>query len=63
MKRDINRVVFYSKQDLSYDRNLQNAELIIENFNSEKVFDINDTLELYQIKLYFDNNIFNRYYP
>ena len=58
MKRDINRVVFYSKQDLSYDRNLQNAELIIENFNSEKVFDINDTLELYQIKLYFDNNIY-----
>ena len=58
MKRDINRVVFYSKQDLSYDRNLQNAELIIENFNSENVFDINDTLELYQIKLYFDNNIY-----
>lgn len=31
MKRDINRVVFYSKQDLLGDRNLQNAELIIEN--------------------------------
>lgn len=58
MKRDINRVVFYSKQDLSYDRNLQNAELIIENFNSDKVFDANYILELYQIKLYFDNNLY-----
>ena len=58
MKRDINRVVFYSKKDLSGDRNLQNAEPIIEKFDSKKILDINDILELYQIKLYFDNEIY-----
>ncbi|WP_343330356.1 hypothetical protein [Polaribacter staleyi] len=58
MKRDINRVVFYSKQDLSSDRNLQNAEHIIDNFYSKKTYKINDILELYHIKLYFDNELF-----
>jgi len=58
MKRDINRVVFYSKQDLLGDRNLQNAEPIIDSFDSKKLYDINDILELYQIKLYFDNELY-----
>ncbi len=57
MNRDLNRVVFYSKRDLSSDRNLQNAEAIIENFSSSKIYEINDILELYQIKLYFDNDL------
>lgn len=60
MKRDLNRVVFYSKQDLSGDRNLQNAEPIIENYDSSKVYEINEVLELYQIKLYFDNELYRR---
>ena len=59
MKRDINRAVFYSKQDLSKDRNLQNAEPIIEKFGSEKHYEINDILELHQIKLYFDNELYH----
>lgn len=58
MARDINRVVFYSKQDLSGGINLQNAESIIESFDSKKLYDINDILELYQIKLYFDNGLY-----
>ncbi|OBX18062.1 MULTISPECIES: hypothetical protein [Bizionia] len=58
MKRDINRVVFYSIQDLSKDRNLQNAESLIEKFDSKNLYDINDILELYQIKLYFDNELY-----
>ncbi len=59
MKRDISRrVVFYSKQDMSYDKNLQNAESIIDSFNSEKSFNINDILELYHIKIYFDNDLY-----
>lgn len=57
MKRDLNRVVFYSKRDLSSDKNLQNAESIIESFSSSKIYEINDILELYQIKLYFDNEL------
>jgi hypothetical protein len=60
MKRDLNRVVFYSKQDLSRDRNLQNAEPIIKNYGSSKVYEINEVLELYQIKLYFDNELYRR---
>ena len=60
MKRDLNRVVFYSKQDLSGDRNLQNAEPIIENYDSSKIYGINEVLELYQIKLYFNNEIYRR---
>ena len=58
MKRDLNRVVFYSIQDLSKDRNLQNAEPLIEKFDSKNLYDINDILELYQIKLYFDNELY-----
>jgi hypothetical protein len=58
MKRDINRVVFYSIQDLSKDRNLQNAESLIEKFDSKNLYDVNDILELYQIKLYFDNELY-----
>jgi hypothetical protein len=58
MKRDLNRVVFYSIQDLSKDRNLQNAEPLIEKFDSKNPYDVNDILELYQIKLYFDNELY-----
>lgn len=60
MKRDLNRVVFYSKEDLSGDRHLQNAETIIENYDSSQTYGINEVLELYQIKLYFDNELYRR---
>lgn len=58
MSEEKNRVVFYSKEDLSFGHHLKSAESIIENFDSKKPFDINDLIELYQIKLYFDNDIY-----
>jgi hypothetical protein len=58
MEKDLNRVVFYSKYDGSGDRNLQNAELVIKNFKSENDYTISDIIELYQIKLYFDNDLY-----
>lgn len=60
MSKDLNRVVFYSKKDLSGVKNLQNAELVIEGFSPEKVYVINDIIELYHIKLYFDNELYRR---
>ena len=58
MKNEFNRVVFYSKYDLSADRNLESAEKIFKKLNSEDGLDLNDIIELYQIKLYFDHEIF-----
>jgi len=54
----IRRVVFYSKNDLSSGHNLKNAETILEKFDPNHNFDINDILELYHIKIYFDNEIY-----
>jgi len=53
-----NRVVFYSKEDLSKGHNLNLAEPILRNFDSKKQFNLNDIIELYNIKLYFDNELF-----
>lgn len=58
MDKAINRVVFYSKHDMSSSRNLINAEKIILNFDPDNEHDINDIIELYNIKLYFDNGIY-----
>jgi hypothetical protein len=53
-----NRVEFYSKEDLAADHNLELAEKILNAFDSAEDFDINDIIELYQIKLYFDNDLY-----
>lgn len=57
MLDDIRRVVYYSNDDLGSRRNLENAEKIIQLFNKNNSFDINDLLELYNIQLYFKNNL------
>lgn len=55
---DYRGVKFYSKNDLSNGINLKKAESIIENFSKEKeYFDVNEVIELYNIKLFFDNGI------
>lgn len=59
MNRDVNRVVFYSIRDMSKDHNLKNAEPIIQGFKEGNRYDINDVIELYQIKLYFDNGLYH----
>ena len=56
--REIQRVVFFSKQDLSIRYNLQNAEQILKSTDFSKITDINDYLEYYNIKLYFENKLF-----
>lgn len=57
MSDDIRRVVYYSNDDSGSIRNLENAEKIIQLFNKNNSFAINDLLELYNIQLYFKNNL------
>lgn len=56
--KNIDRVVFYSKDDLSSGHHLKKAENLLNNINLKGEFDINDLLEFYNVKLYFDNNLF-----
>jgi hypothetical protein len=57
MSTDIRRVVYYSNYDLSITHNLENAEKVITLLKPDKSFSINDLLELYNIQLYFKNNL------
>ena len=57
-ERDLRRVVFYSKEDMSWHHNLKNAEILLKEIDLSKSFEINDYLEFYNIRLYFKNNIF-----
>lgn len=54
----LERVVFHSKEDMSAGYNLKKAEALLNNLAPTDEMDINDLLELYNIKQYFDNNIF-----
>ena len=49
------RVKYYSKDDLSIGENLRKSEKLISQFNSDKLFDINDIIELFQVRLLFEN--------
>ncbi|MCG9792943.1 hypothetical protein [Flavobacterium algicola] len=57
MSDDLRRVVYYSNDDLGSGINLKNAEKIIQLFDKNNSFVINDLLELYNIQLYFKNNL------
>lgn len=57
MSKDLQRVVYYSNEDLSIQNNLENAEKIINSFNQNSVISVNDILELYNIQLYFKNKL------
>lgn len=53
------RIKYYSKDDRSARTHLKTAEKTLENFDSTKEFsDINDIIELYNIKLFFDNKVY-----
>lgn len=52
------RIVFYSKEDLAWSFQLPKVESALDNLIPLENLDINDNLELYSIKLYFDNNIY-----
>ena len=58
MKKERTRVVFYSKTDLAIPYNLEIAEWLLVQHDFKSHFDINSLLELYNIKLYFDNEVF-----
>lgn len=57
-RNEIDRIVFYSKEDMASSHNLIKAEKLLNSFNSEQNFTLNDLLEFYNIKLYFDNDLF-----
>ncbi|MEA4968842.1 MAG: hypothetical protein VB048_12095 [Bacteroidaceae bacterium] len=54
---DLDRVVFYSKEDLSGGIHLKKAEHILMSDIKPNYTDINDILELYNIKKYIDNEL------
>lgn len=51
---DHDRVEFYSKEDMSAGHNLSKGEHILKGEISKNYTDINDIIELYNIKKYFD---------
>ncbi|RLD57384.1 MAG: hypothetical protein DRJ01_13920 [Bacteroidetes bacterium] len=55
------RVYYYSKYDGAGYSNMQLAEKLLANFKADTDFDINDILELYQVKLYIDNEVYKVY--
>ena len=55
----MNKVKFYSTNDMACGYYLKNSEKVIIEFEVGKgVQDINDIIELYNIKKYFDNRIY-----
>jgi hypothetical protein len=57
-REEIDRIVFYSKEDGATSHNLIKAEKLLSNFDSEQIFTFNDLFEFYNIKLHFDNDLF-----
>lgn len=57
-RKEIERVVYYSKEDGAASHNLIKAEKLLNNFSTEQNFSLNDLLEFYNVKLYLDNNLF-----
>lgn len=55
---DLNKVVFYSKEDMAGGHNLQKGELILRADTKVNYTDINEVLELYNIKKYIDNDLY-----
>jgi len=56
--RELNRCVFHSKDDLSAGYNLKKAEELLNDIEIAPIYEINNLLELYSVKLYFDNELF-----
>lgn len=52
------RVNFYSIHDGAIPYELKKSQELLDNFASTFNFDVNDYLEYYNIKIYFDNNLF-----
>lgn len=57
-KTDVNKVVFYSKEDMAGPYNLQKGEHILMAATKTNYIDINEVLELYNLKKYIDNDLY-----
>lgn len=57
---DLNKVVFHSKEDMAGGYNLQKGEHILRADTKTNYTDINEVLELYNIKKYIDNDLYLR---
>lgn len=57
-KHDLNRVHFYSKEDMAGGHQLTKGEHILRDRTQSNYSDINDILELYNIKKYLDNELY-----
>ncbi len=54
----INRITFHSVNDLTVNQNLKEAEKLLSSLDLSKNFNANDLIELYNIKLFFENNLY-----
>lgn len=54
MEEDYHRVKFYPPSDLAFGTCVAKATKVLENFNAKSSKNINDILELYNIKKYFE---------
>lgn len=57
-KHDLNRVHFYSKEDMAGGHQLSKGEHLLRAEIKSNYTDINEILELYNIKKYFDNELY-----
>lgn len=57
---DLNRVKFFSKEDMAAGHQLSQGEHILRQETLSNYTDINDILELYNIKKYIDNDLYLR---
>ena len=57
-EHDFNRVKFYSKEDMAGGHELSKGEHILRDEVQPNLTDINDILELYNIKKYIDNELY-----
>jgi hypothetical protein len=55
---DLNRVVFYSIRDGASGSNLVRAGELLDGLVASELVELNDLLEIYHIKQYFDNGMF-----
>jgi len=55
---DLNKVVFHSKEDMAGPHNLQKGDHILRSATKPNYADINEILELYNLKKYLDNELY-----
>jgi hypothetical protein len=55
---DLNKVIFHSKEDMAGGYNLQKGEHILMTDTKSSYCDINEVLELYNLKKYIDNDLY-----